>query len=259
MSGETYTVIAAEGVHDVETVSKILRLKGFDEVRYLNDVPAPLRVLIPKQYPTGSGNTELNRMVPHPSFLVRNGYWILLSSAGGETELAANMKELLTLPAMGYADSALRGAAILADADTKTAEEKKDVIFRQIVNAFSDSDDVAFSPSGPTQIELYEKARPFDIYIFPDNQAQGTLEDILIEGASKYVSYAKSLSYTALKSGSKEKKAIIGVIANALRPGRANQVTVRDDNWFTENSMASLSSHSSLSLFIDSIINWNAV
>jgi len=85
------------------------------------------------------------------------------------------------------------------------------------------------------------------MFVFPNNQDKGTLENILLEGgniaypdflipARKYLESIPS-SYKEKWNKSKESKALFGVMANVLKPGSANQVTIQRDNWISEETI----------------------
>lgn len=84
--------------------------------------------------------------------------------------------------------------------------------------------------------------------MLPDNQTQGTLEDLLIEcGEAAYPTLLPtarahvqqaledatlSASDTEdLKSRAGKNKAIVGTVASVLRPGKAVQVSIQDNKW----------------------------
>lgn len=119
-----FSVIVSEGIHDVMAITKILMLKGFEEVTTVERIPAPFHGLINQKYPWQNEGQKLTWTVSHPSFLVRDNYWVLVSNAGGESELADNLKSILTLFPKPFTDAALRSTAILADADQKSAPKK---------------------------------------------------------------------------------------------------------------------------------------
>ena len=264
MSDNTsFSVIVTEGVHDVMAIARILQLKGFREARHIKEIPDFLGNIIPKQYPFEG--SELSRRVPYPSFFFREEYWILVSNAGGDSRLISNLKELLNTPHRKDIISRLRGAAVLADADAKTAMERRDELQNQLVEVFRTEDDFEFTT--PTQLTLYGKIKSFDMYIFPDNRNQGTLEHILLEGAQAeypdllrgangYVTYAKGLSCGDTLKNFNEEKAVVGAIVSVLKPGKAPQASFHDDNWITANSLLELPLHQSLSDFIETIIEW---
>lgn len=261
----SFSVIVTEGVHDVVAIGKILRLKGFQEAKQIEEIPDFLENIIPKQYPFEG--SELSRRVPYPSFFFCEDYWILVSNAGGDSKLMSNLKEILNTPLRKVIISKLRGAAVLADADTKTAEDRKIELQKQLIGEIVDGDDFAFDPSTPTQITMYEEVKHFDMYIFPDNQGEGTLEHILLEGAqveysdlllgaNGYIEYAKKLPCGKTLINFNKEKAVVGAIVSVLKPGKAPQTSFHDNNWFTSESLINLPLHQSLSEFIDMIIEW---
>lgn len=267
MSGDTrFSVVVSEGVHDVMAIVKILRLKGFAEITTVDRIPEPFHRIIQQRYPWQNDGQKLTWTVSHPSFLVKDNYWVLVSNAGGKTELANNLKSILAAFPKPFTDNALHSAALLADADQKSALEKKEELFEQLTDAFAGEDYFEFDPSTPKQIRRFETMKPFDVYIFPDDQGAGTLEGVLLGGAQqaypellaeaeRYIAYAKELPYAKeLKDNFNDQKAVVGVIANVLRPGRANQVSIHDNKWFTARTLADLPLHQALSRFIDSIL-----
>lgn len=261
-----FSVIVSEGIHDVMAIVKILTLKGFHEVTTVDQIPEPFHRIVQQRYPWQNDGQKLTWTVSHPSFLVKDNYWVLVSNAGGKTELANNLKSILAAFLKSFTDPALQSAAMLADADQKNTSEKRLELFKQLADAFAGEDYFEFDPSTPKQIRRFGAIKPFDIYIFPDNQGTGTLEEVLLDGArqaypellseaERYVAYAKGLPYTKeLKDNFNDQKATVGVVANALRPGRANQTSIHDNKWFTAQTLTDLPLHQTLSHFIDSIL-----
>ena len=261
----SFSIIVTEGVYDVVAIGKILRIKGFQEANHIEEIPDSLENIIPKQYPFEG--SELSRRVPYPSFFFREDSWILVSNAGSDSKLMSNLKEILNTPHRKDIISKLCGAAILADADAKIAADRQFELQKKLNDELSGDEDFMFDLSMPTQITLYGEAKPFGMYIFPDNQREGTLERILLEGAkekypdllqgaSSYVTYAKGLPCGKELKNFNGEKAIVGAIASVLKPGRASQASFHDNNWFTKDSLLNLSLHQSLSGFIDMIIGW---
>ena len=261
----SFSVIVTEGIYDVVSIGKILRLKGFQEAKHIEAIPDFLENIIPKQYPFEG--TQLSRRVPYPSFFFREDYWILVSNAGSDSKLMSNLKEILNTPHRKDIISKLCGAVILADADTMTSADRQSELQKELNDELSGNEDFVFDLSIPTQITLYGEAKPFDMYIFPDNQNVGTLEHILLEGAREeypdllrgangYVTYAKGLSCGKELKNFNGEKAVVGAIASVLKPGRASQASFHDNNWFTKDSLLNLPLHQSLSGFIDMIIGW---
>lgn len=179
----------------------------------------------------------------------------------------SNLKKILTTPHRRDIISKLCGAAVLADADIKTAADRRTELQKQLADELQDVDDIEFNLSAPMQITLYGEVKPFDMYIFPDNQGVGTLERILLEGANmeypellqgagSYVTYAKGLPCGKALKNFDEEKAVVGAIVSELKPGRAPQASLHDNNWFTKDSLLKVPLHRALSSFIDMIIGW---
>ena len=91
------------------------------------------------------------------------------------------------------------------------------------------------------------------VYILPDNQTPGTLEDILLAGAEVNYSQLRStadqylrtidqsrLSTEDMKEFNKpagRRKAHVGSIASILKPGRAIQNSIQDNRWLDGDAM----------------------
>ena len=54
--------------------------------------------------------------------------------------------------------------------------------------------------------------------------------------ATEYVQKASEFQ-TKLKKEQNAKKAKVGCIANAMKPGKANQVSIADDEWISEKTL----------------------
>ena len=95
----------------------------------------------------------------------------------------------------------------------------------------------------------------YGAFVLPDNQAQGTLEDILLEcgglvypgllsTATAHVNAAsqdQSLlpeDLKELRKSAGRNKAIIGSVASVLRPGRAVQNSIQDNRWLRDAALA---------------------
>jgi hypothetical protein len=92
------------------------------------------------------------------------------------------------------------------------------------------------------------------IYVFPDNRRQGTLEDLLDEcagqvypslltsarrfvgGVDRAVLTAEDVEEVAKPSG--EIKATLGCMASFLRPTKTLQVSVTDNRWLCDETLA---------------------
>ena len=137
----------------------------------------------------------------------------------------------------------ISGACAVFDADQKTAKDALDEIFRKynkdMVIQKKDFITGLCRIRGET-IKIY-------YYFFPDNDSQGTLENFLLEGAKIVYSdlldnadeYLKKVDekYKENWGISSENKVKIGCIANIFQPGSANQISIRYDDWISEESI----------------------
>lgn len=100
--------------------------------------------------------------------------------------------------------------------------------------------------------------------MFPDNSRQGTLETVLLEcaeisyptlltGANAYVD-GVDLSFKSAWGVSDKNKVVVGCIANVLRPGKANQVSIQDNDWICSSTLT-LKSVDSLNTFVKNLLD----
>lgn len=261
----SFAIVVAEGIHDTRTIAKFLEFKGFHEELQFDSIPEAFSRTIPTSYPKHPHNV-LSWIVSHPSFFYKNDQWVLVSNANGESNLAQNTRDILQGLNKHIIEASLNAIAVISDADTKSVATKQQNITNAIVKIFQDNDEFDFDHLRPNKLIAYSKPISFFQYAFPDNSNCGTLEKLLIDGAKReysdllaraaeYVEYAKGQpTYTSKLTNFNEDKATVGVIANILRPGKANQISIHDDAWFTPTSLTTIPSHRSFSSFLDSLI-----
>ena len=97
-------------------------------------------------------------------------------------------------------------------------------------------------------LDIKIKKIPLHVFVFPNNCNEGNLENLLLETAevaypellelaSDYVEKA-SIFQAGLKKEQNAKKAKVGCIANAMKPGKANQVSIGDDEWVSAKTLS---------------------
>lgn len=256
---QPYALIIGEGVHDVAAVIRILKLWQFRELRTLKDLPPFALPMVPGTYPDKDG--LLKHLVPHPSFLISGDgkSYVVVSNAGGTSRFGETLLGLLTGNVIDIL-ALLRSVTILADMDNGPAAARQREIQAQLSDAFDTHNPVQVRNFTLGHISVKGVPVPSFLYLFPDNNGVGTLERVLLEGADlsypdlsvcadAYLSGVNPAKYP-LKNFDAE-KAKVGVIANALKPGKANQVSISDNDWFTASSLQQANSlHQQFSVFL---------
>lgn len=225
--------IATEGPHDVAFLAELLRPWGLRRLTRLEEVDAFWNPLIPRTFPH---NGDLLARVPVPIFFAGNDRMVALDSASGISELAKRVEENLSV----LNASTPPAIAVVLDADSKESAAQRfqglAVKLRKLQLPIPDRAG-AISQQDPR----------CGIFVLPDNASAGTLETLLEEcAAENYVQlWQRSKAYVAsidlqvlsaedLKDFQKpagRQKAIISAMAAILRPGKAIQVSLQDNQW----------------------------
>jgi hypothetical protein len=236
-----YGVLVVEGPHDVELVYRLLSPFGMKRVRLEADLDPFLEPLIPRRYPPAG---DLQKRPPMPLFLQSQSHAVAIPFAGSDTALVPTVEM-----AAAFIDfNGLTGVGIIFDADSDKSPSDRYAAVRDALRAqnFSFPDDAGVVSATTPR---------YGAFVLPDNQAKGTLEDILLEcgglvypsllaTATTHVNVAsqdQSLlneDVKELRKSAGRSKAIIGSIASILRPGRAIQVSIQDNRWLRDATLA---------------------
>ena len=270
-----YALILGEGIHDVAAVEKILKLWGYKVKQRKRQLPAFAVKMIPNAYPsTDSGSDSdavLNHTVTHPSFYEKEGIYVAVANAGSIDKLGKALKSLI---GTGQEEvlAGVRSIAFLADMDNDDLGARKGRISGLVEDAFQDVDFIQTDSFSNGVIQVDGRFVTVRLYLFPDNERHGTLETVLLDGAkANYTDlYNKADMYITCVTQIKDAdgkpkyemknydgdKVKTGVIANVLKPGFANQASIRagNNNWFTVNSLDTLPTHKKLSDFLRTVL-----
>jgi hypothetical protein len=235
-----YCYLLTEGAQDIAFLIKLLKYHGIKQIEKRSKVDPFWDRLIPKTFPY---NDELNRQVPVPKFLEGDGLSLALQGAVGDTRLVNTIQEDLAF----IPQKQLFGIGIILDADNREPQERFDKIKTEL-EKLPLGLNIASSPGVVNQSEV-----KFGIFVLPDNQSKGTLENILIEcGEHNYQQlielsreYISKIDESKLKSGdlreirkpAGKNKAIIGGVSNILKPGRTLQVSLQDNDWIDSRTV----------------------
>jgi len=238
------TFIAVEGQHDVEVVSALLENLGFTKKTKTKDLtPFFCDRLIDTAFPHGG---DLHARVPNPMFLTNGDFWVAVQACGGDSEIVGVVRQALYQ--LQIRPDAITAVGIVRDADDKVPQEQVEHLvgglaeLRQIPNYKIDF------PTKPRQIA--EGSPQLGIYVLPDEDGTGTVEDILLEcaavaypkllaGAAHFVDHVdlagltkKDLELFGKPSG--PKKAKVACVASILKPGMSTATSIDQNRWLDE-------------------------
>ncbi|MGN7479621.1 DUF3226 domain-containing protein [Solibacillus silvestris] len=247
-----YYYLIVEGVHDTAAIGRFLKEKNIVLQRNIEQIDPYWERLIPRSFPFKG---DLLKRMPVPVFYSNDEYSIAIQAAEGDSGIPKAFNSLLNLE---YEQ--LAGVAVFCDADTKTAQEAFDNLLVQL----KEEVDEDYHPLFDNAIigKVSEQIPAFGIYVFPDNMNTGTLENLLLEGGkiaypdllANAQIYVDSISERYRRRNwtiSSKEKVLFGVMANALRPGKANQVSIQDNKWISNLTVASTSQNELRSFMAD--------
>ncbi len=235
-------LIVVEGAHDIAIVEKLLKLNGVNKrIQSEEKLPKVWKRTIPSVFPFAEG--KLDRITPIPSFIMNEQVSVAIKNAGSDKDIMDVLQQ--TLDTMLYEEiDQLNAIMLLCDADTKSADDKR----KEMLGNHKEKDDFILEiGENEVTLDLKVKTVPIYTYIFPDNIESGNLENLLLEAAQviypELLALAKEYVVRAseyqqiLKKEQFAKKAQIGCIANAMKPGKANQVSIADNDWVSEKTL----------------------
>jgi len=235
-----YGYLVVEGPHDIEFVYRLLSPFGLKRVRLESELDPFFSPLIPRQFPPDG---DLQKRMPIPLFLQSPTHVVAVHSSVGDTRLVQTLEENKVVVKI----TSFTGIGILLDSDLviSPADRYASLCKQLQAKGFTFPDEPGVIKLGPPRLGAF---------VLPDNNTNGTLENLLIECASsayptllnnanEFVS--KSLRDTTLtledlrdsKKPSGQNKAIIGSMANLLRPGKAIQVSLQDNRWLRDKTL----------------------
>jgi hypothetical protein len=167
--------LIVEGPHDSSVVARIIRKNGlgFSAVSLRRKVDRYWDSLIPKSFPqeNDDGEPEFGR-VQVPDFLKTGDQMVAIQTAGGITKLPGIIKDDLELLGKAKPDA----IGIIIDADSGTAEDA----YAALIGTLQETGlqfpaNAGEITAGPPRV---------GVFVLPDNNRSGTLEDTMLESAS---------------------------------------------------------------------------
>ncbi|MGE3311541.1 MAG: DUF3226 domain-containing protein [Limisphaerales bacterium] len=234
------TILVVEGLHDLEVMARLLGCLEFKRLSPPKDVAPPEWNNIADASFHKAGDPE--KRLPLPVFFRCNsGRIAVVTTAKGVANIAPRLARILK-PLAFFPDSV--GIVLDADRDNPISQHLR--ILEHLRGEFKARNVTVQFPGCPGIVENYGNIRT-GVFIAPDNAAEGTMEDILLQGAD--IVYRHQLSHAwafidgypkagltddevrCLEKGSNRKKAVVHALAACLRPGRAIQVSIKDNRW----------------------------
>jgi hypothetical protein len=237
-----YGYLVVEGPHDVEFVARILKPYGFNRIKLKSNLDPFWDDLVPDRFPPDG--EDLLKRVPVPTFLTNATHSVAIDSARGDTRIAQTVQESLAY----VKPDQLVGVGLILDADAQVTPADQFLSIKARVTSLGMSLQLPDNPG-----EVRQGSPKAGVFVLPDNQSQGTLEDILLECAGiAYPSllagagtFVQGVDLDALTRKDKEEfrkpagetKATVSSISSILKPGKAIQVSIQDNRWLKDDAL----------------------
>lgn len=238
-------IFVTEGAHDVSFIGKLLLNRGFSRIKDYDNVPDEWKSLFPKKFPWNGNSIE--RVARFPDVFKKDQLIVGLINSGGDSLLVDSLRNALDM----LVPETIECAVIFSDADCEPAQKRFQSLIKalKVVNSQAGAEKAPGYPiSVPSCLGSLTDATPsVAIYVFPDNDGPGTLENILLEcsrvshpdlaeKASEFVNGMNGNfrpchnSLKKMRKGSNLKKSIMGSIASVLKPGSSLAVAVEQQD-----------------------------
>jgi len=237
-----YSYLVVEGPQDVEFIGRILRTDAFHGVRLFDELESFWHPLIPRIFPHGG---DLRKRVPLPVFFQSGEHSVAIHSVEGKDKLATSVEETVRLP--GFRAVEIEVVGFFLDADFRLSVAETFARFKGDLQQRG-----LRAPETPGVVSGTTPRT--GMYIFPDNEHPGTLENLLDtcadtvypalrEKARQFTAGAAALPLmdedrSEFLKPSGALKITVGCIANFLRPTRAIQVSIADNRWLCNECLA---------------------
>jgi len=243
--------LIAEGVHDITFFARILRKRfAAVQIKHADQLDGGYREWLASfKWPHGGDIARLS--VPAPEFYLcpareqRDAATIALVNALGIDNIVKKL--LVDLEAFRHAGVELHALGVVLDSDDRTAEQS----FEQTCAALQ-----RLELTSPDRLGEFVAGSPsVGLFVLPDGQRAGTLEDVLIPlgqhvygplfaVAEPFIDTMRGVvkglggkESAELKKPSGSKKALLSAVSAVLKPGRAIQATLQDHRWISEDTL----------------------
>ncbi|QOV23380.1 DUF3226 domain-containing protein [Anabaenopsis elenkinii] len=247
-----YALIGVEGPHDLAFLSKVLKLLKFQAFDGKESNLDPFWAKFKPTYPKKGGN--LYERLDMPAIYYTDNLSVAIY-AGGGSNLGSRLLAILANHTPYKQEIVAFG--IIADADQDSPNK--------IAQEYSGKFQVYF-PQFPTVGGKVDTDYPrTGIYVLPDNIEQGVLENILHScGHSAYPFHMEKAESYLAEFDAEHKldwkpfdhhKALIATVVSVLKPGKTNTVSIKDNNWISEDTCSQVPALENFVEFIKQLLD----
>lgn len=240
--------LLVEGPHDAEFMARLLTARGFEQRIRMTEIEARFHRLFPARYPA-TDNTPLINRHPVPGFYQSGVRWLVILVGGG-SQSAITLGNALRSARLGGFDPDAIGVVLDQDLDPTPKEAQE-----RFIAEFTKERDLPVTLDFNLAPGSVASGTPrLGLYVLPDNQHVGALEDLLLDCAEENYPALKAAAEAyredVLTSGgltgddlkeygapggpkhvSKRKKAWISAMGAILVPAAAIQNSIRKNRW----------------------------
>lgn len=244
-----FAYLITEGVTDATLIVRVLR-------RYFSMQPIKDRSQLPEQakawlggfkWPTGDDISRLS--VPAPVFLRGNDISVAVRNAEGLTKIQNTLKsdDEVFYRSNWQPDT----LGILLDGDNETPADRLTATKNQVHPGDSFPPLTNLQTAGSVATD--SNGRRVGVFVFPDCQTPGTLENLLLPlGESAFADlhaeserFIASVSsknwpgecYKEFKKPAGSEKALLSTMAAVLKPGKNLNASIQDHDWVPSNGL----------------------
>lgn len=262
--------LLVEGPHDAEFMARLLKQRGFEQRIRLSAIPQRFHDLFPAKYPATEETPLIDRH-PVPGFYQNADQWLITLVGGGAKSSITLAAALRSARIAGFSPDAI---GVFIDQDQESTPEDARGRF---IDEFSKEEDLPVTLDFTITPGTVVQGQPrVGLFVLPDNQNTGALEDLLLDcGEANYKSLkdkAQAFRDDALLNGllsaddlreygqaggqkhiSKQKKAWVSAMGAMLLPAAAIQNSIRKNRWLTGPAL-DLPRIQSVQQFLDDLI-----
>ena len=262
--------LLVEGPHDAEFMARLLKLRGFKQQTKLSDIPDRFHKLFPPHFPA-TEDTPLIERHPVPGFYQKADQWLVMLVGGGSKSAITLGTTLRSARIAGYIPDVI-GVFVDQDQDA-TPDTARD----RFIGEFNKEEDLPVKLNFGIQPGTVVQGQPrVGLFVLPDNQNTGALEDLLLDcGEANYKALKdKALTFRddtlasaqltaddlkeygqpgGQKHISKQKKAWVSAMGAILVPAAAIQNSIRKNRWL-EGPALNLPRIQAVQKFLDDLI-----